>query len=886
MCLECRACVAHNFHPTGCICKKCYPMSQCTCSKCVNKTSLELANITYIKKVQASPIPIQDTTVYTRLQHGAQEARVTNQGGANRRTTNPLVSDPEQNIPYIIDTGLNTTAFIPVHINTARYETTKHSNKVRRTACFNKTVLSAQPDSSGICGSYNNSLHLNKDNIDQGNTPVASDNLLISSTSVSLSGGNYHDITSSCLDDTGPSCASNLSDLSITKSIHCANSSHADNLCHVKGTHDFNNVVGKSVYSFPSSFNLPVDQYTHPDESVSREANAVHSEFCGSQLSTVPLYTNNKAYSYARPPFRIKVDNKLVEAFSLPNQSTRDDSVQLKQFQELVAAHSAIVNSGLPNFQGCKIPLSSPLNIDFWRESLCGYDDQVVVEFLQYGFPVGYTHTYLPISEIKNHKGAVEFPEEVNTYLCNEIKMGVMAGPFSSNPLCTPLSISPLNSVPKKNKIDRRIISDLSFPQGSSVNDGIPKGYYLEEEVDLSFPSVDALASRLQVMGPSALMFKKDLQRAYRQFRIDPGDIHLLGYYWQGDLYLDLALAMGIRSAAHLCQRVTSAIKYIYAKTGYVLHNYIDDLAVCCEKNQAIQAFSILENLLEKLGIQEAKDKSYGPDSQMEFLGVLFDAPSMTMAVTPDRIQEILELIKNWLNKKKATKRELQVLIGKLQFIAKCVRSGRIFISRLLLILPSLRRQHHRFYVNKDFKRDLMWWQSFLIDFNGVSVIPNMAWVTPDTHFSTDSSLKACGGWCGNQYFSRKFPVSVTQAHSHINSLELITVMVALKIWAPQLANSRFLIYCDNEASVMVMNAGRTKDPLMLRIIREIAFLGASYNFQIRAIHVKGVDNRLSDILSRAPVDNKFHCKLQEVLPPQACEVIITDDLFDISNPW
>jgi hypothetical protein len=426
----------------------------------------------------------------------------------------------------------------------------------------------------------------------------------------------------------------------------------------------------------------------------------------------------------------------------------------------------------------------------------------------------------------------------------------------------------------------------MSFPPGSAVNDGIPKGFYLDQEISLSFPSVDSLASQIKLLGPTALLFKKDLQRAYRQFKIDPGDIHLLGYFWEGQLFIDLALAMGIRSAAFLCQRVTSALKYIYSQHGFTLFNYIDDLAVCIEPHKASSAFDTLQRLLTDLGVKEALDKSCPPTHEMEFLGVLFNVPNMTMSVTQDRLTEISLLIDSWISRKKATKKQLQSLIGKLQFVAKCVRSGRIFISRLLTILPTLKKQHHHFHVNQEFRKDLLWWQRFLVTFNGTTIIPEMAWLSPDSQFSTDSSLKSCGGWCGNQYFSRVFPSFILKEEHHISTLELLTVMVALKSWAVQFQNKRLKIYCDNDSAVQVINSGRSKDKNMLAIMREIAFISARHNIQLKGVHIAGVENRFSDYLSRAPVEASARKKLEEFLSPQHVNVNVPDSSFTVINSW
>jgi hypothetical protein len=44
------------------------------------------------------------------------------------------------------------------------------------------------------------------------------------------------------------------------------------------------------------------------------------------------------------------------------------------------------------------------------------------------------------------------------------------------------MAISALNSVPKKDSLERRVIVDLSFPEGLAVNDGI----YHDNHVNIS----------------------------------------------------------------------------------------------------------------------------------------------------------------------------------------------------------------------------------------------------------------------------------------------------------------------------------------------------------------------------------------------------------------
>jgi hypothetical protein len=632
--------------------------------------------------------------------------------------------------------------------------------------------------------------------------------------------------------------------------------------------------------SYDSKDSLMGDSMKYNEEGLSKERTI------GVALNKVSTVEGNKVCSEStqNAGFRVKNGQDYTMVYTLSQQGDAQD--RSDDFSRLINAHREIAQSGVPNYMGCRIPVPSKLNIPLWRSLLKDYHDQVLIELLSYGFPVGYSGYCLPVSQIKNHSGANDYSKYVSKYIQKEISLGVMAGPFASNPLSVPLTISPLNTVPKRDPAERRVIADLSFPPGTSVNDGIPRDIYLGDQIDLTFPSVDDLAARIRAVGPEALLFKKDLKRAYRQFLVDPGDVHLLGYYWDSAVYIDLALVMGVRSAAYICQRITTAIGFMFSQMGYSLINYIDDLAVCLHQSQASQAYMSLGKLLHNLGVEEAPDKACTPARQMEFLGVLFDIDDMTMNVTEDRIQEILLLIDKWQYKKKATKRQLQSLIGKLQFVAKCVRAGRVFISRLLHILPSLKYQHHRFYVNAEIKKDLNWWVSFLRKFNGVTIIPDMVWSAPDTLLATDACLSSLGAHCNGQYISCMFPSFVLDKKYCINTLELMTIMVALKMWSPYLTNLRVQIFCDNQVSVSVINSGKTKDKTLLAILREIVHTCVKVNCQIKLVHISGKDNRLPDYLSRAPVDKSARTKLTHMLDPSWVPVQVPDSCFEVTNDW
>ena len=50
-----------------------------------------------------------------------------------------------------------------------------------------------------------------------------------------------------------------------------------------------------------------------------------------------------------------------------------------------------------------------------------------------------------------------------------------------------------------------------------------------------------------------------------------------------------------------------------------------------------------------------------------------------------------------------------------------------------------------------------------------------------------DACLTGCGGWFMGSFFHSKFPADLWSESLHINSLELVAIMVAIRIWGPTL---------------------------------------------------------------------------------------------------
>ena len=136
-------------------------------------------------------------------------------------------------------------------------------------------------------------------------------------------------------------------------------------------------------------------------------------------------------------------------------------------------ANRLVRASGKPNVTGCRIVVPSNLNIPFLRKALVGYSDYSIVDSLEFGFHVSYEGAPIPTTrQFSNHKGATLYPGINDAYLQSELGKGRMMGPFDE-PILPCSVFSPLNSVPKKGGIDRRVYTDLSYPRsGPNINGG------------------------------------------------------------------------------------------------------------------------------------------------------------------------------------------------------------------------------------------------------------------------------------------------------------------------------------------------------------------------------------------------------------------------------
>jgi hypothetical protein len=122
----------------------------------------------------------------------------------------------------------------------------------------------------------------------------------------------------------------------------------------------------------------------------------------------------------------------------------------------------------------------------------------------------------------------------------------------------------------------------------------------------------------------------------------------------------------------------------------------------------------------------------------------------------------------------------------------------------------------------------------------------------PSHTFSTDACKTGGGGHYGlDRFFSAWEHDYPEYADAHINVLELLSAKIAVERWGHLWGGLHIMVRSDNGATVAAINNNTSKSPELLALIRELYWLSVKHDFRLSASHIPGVDNVLSDGISR-----------------------------------
>ena len=100
------------------------------------------------------------------------------------------------------------------------------------------------------------------------------------------------------------------------------------------------------------------------------------------------------------------------------------------------------------------------------------------------------------------------------------------------------------------------------------------------------------------------------------------------------------------------------------------------------------------------------------------------------------------------------------------------------------------------------------------------------------------------GGYFRNEWFAGTWDIGfVKRCKPSIEFLELYAIAIAIYLWAPQLMNSRVVLFTDNQMAKTILNNSSSSCKNCMNLVRKIISVQLKYKVSFFAEYVEGSKN-------------------------------------------
>ena len=453
-------------------------------------------------------------------------------------------------------------------------------------------------------------------------------------------------------------------------------------------------------------------------------------------------------------------------------------------------------------------PKVQPFPFEQWTYELINDPDRdFLIRGLSNGFDIINSNKPLRSTEAPNHPSAIAERQAVEQQILTEISEGRYVITKDK-----PLIVSALGAISKAGG-GVRLIHDCCKPEGSSVND------HAKLTSVIQYQSVHDATSLITT---GCYLCKIDLKNAYRSVPINPAHYQYTGLKWHFSddnkpTYLyDTRLPFGARLSVKVFHRLSRAVQRILARHGITAVVYLDDFLIVSKSKDAAGT-DILKaiTILRRLGFSIAYRKVEGPSQKLVFLGIEINSVSQTLHLPAEKIANLSSLLKQFLERPRASQRQLQSLAGKLSWASCVIRGGRTFLRRVLDTMHPLKKPTHKVKLSAEFYADIKWWLSCMHVFNSTSFGSQ----SRTCHvISTDASNRGAGMTLDDSDWAyMDWEIDLPDVFkSHVNIKECVSAVFAILRWAPMLKDSHVVLLTDNIFTKYVINKNVCRTPSLM----------------------------------------------------------------------
>ncbi|XP_071578071.1 uncharacterized protein [Temnothorax nylanderi] len=330
------------------------------------------------------------------------------------------------------------------------------------------------------------------------------------------------------------------------------------------------------------------------------------------------------------------------------------------------------------------------------------------------------------------------------------------------------------------------------------------------------------------------------------------GSSRYLRFIFQGQCFEFLCLPFGLNVAPHVFTKVLRPVVNHLRKEGFASVIYLDDMFLVASSKRACAAnIKASIELLENLGfVINYKKSSLDPSQRAEFLGITYDFCKMALELPEHKKQKMLSLLKEFRPGKICSLRRWSSFVGSINACCPAVRYGRLYTKELeriryLELLKNNDDYDAEICIPKNLESVFKWWEENIPgSSNPIRQDNYKLEIFSDastTGWGVFSEGERAGGfWTENEQ------------KLHINRLELIAALFALKSFASEYRNCEILLRIDNTTAVAYINKmGGVQHPNLHRIAKEIWQWCKIRDIWLVASYIKSEDNVEADRESR-----------------------------------
>ena len=428
-----------------------------------------------------------------------------------------------------------------------------------------------------------------------------------------------------------------------------------------------------------------------------------------------------------------------------------------------------------------------------WEEELGeDFDREFILQGIQHGFDLidmDIDKSCINKCEVDNYSSATDsgIIDKVEEQILHEVSEGNYV-------ICKdkPTIVSAIGTVPKPNSNDIRLIHDCSKPMGGSLN-------HFATIEKTKYQSID---DAVKLSSHKCFYAKIDLKSAYRSVRINPNNYAFTGLKWKfkGEdkfsYMFDSKLPFGARKSPFIFHRLTQSVRRMMAKKGFeCIIVYLDDFLIIGDNFEECKiAYNVLLKLLRKLGFYINWKKVVDPSQHITFLGIDLNSIDMCLELSKEKCNALKIELNSFLDKKRASKKQMQSLAGKLNWACQAIHGGRTFLRRILDTQNKSNRPSHKTLLDINFKADILWWIHFMDSFNGKAMFIKFE---TKHEIVTDACNQGGGVVFGGDWEYVNWELDWPLVKDlHINHKETLAFIIAAKRWAPFLEKlTSFILY-------------------------------------------------------------------------------------------